>query len=529
MRVVKAVWQWVRRLFGPRTRRRLAVTAVALVGGWFGLLVGGSVTAPVGPVETHLSLRPSITGNTFVDVAPLGTLELDTTDAPLAIHASVAEIRVEAAREIFDDPRSLNGLQDRIVDDLQKALVRLALQSLGFGVLGAAAFTAAVFRTWRRVLKGSLVTLGLMLITYAAAAATWNQQAVEQPRYTGLLASAPSLVGSAESIASDFGRYRIQLAKLVTNVSKLYDATSALPTYEPDPNTIRVLHVSDIHLNPAAWNVIASVKEQFGASMIIDTGDITDHGSTAEGQFVDEIEKLDVPYVYVKGNHDSEATVQAVERQDNAIVLSGRSRTVDGIRLWGIGDPRFTPDKSVHADEDAVPLEAYGQQLRPRIEAAGTIDIALTHDPTVTKEWQGIVPLTLAGHTHRRETRLTPGGTREMTVGSTGGAGLRALDHEEPTPIELNVLYFDKRTKRLQAWDEITLGGLGLTSAQIDRHIEEKPNRPLNPIAGESPTPVPTPTPSGSKTPFTVPPTTPPTAGSTTGGRRRPGRRSPPP
>lgn len=525
MRVLRAAWRRVTRFATPRARRRTAVVIVALVGAWLGLLVGGQTTAPIGPVNANLSIRPSLTGNTFVDVAPLGSIELDTTDSPLALDASVAEIRVSAVQAIFRDPDSLEHLQARVTADLRTAVIKLAIKSLVFGTLGAALLTAVAFRRLRTTWKGALLAFGLMLVAYALAAATWNPKAIEQPRYTGLLTSAPSVVGTAESLTTHFGKYSAELAKLVTNVTKLYDTTSNLPLYSPDPNTLRVLHVSDIHLNPAAWDVMRSVQQQFHAQLIIDTGDLTDHGSGPENRIASEIGALKVPYVYVKGNHDSASTVRAVASQKNAVVLNGRERTVAGLRLWGIGDPRFTPDKNTHVDEKDAQLVAYGQRLRSRIEAAGTVDIAMTHDPTIAGQWDGLAPLVLAGHTHRRETKLLPGGTRLMVEGSTGGAGLRALDHGAPTPIELDVMYFDKKTRRMQAWDEITLGGLGLTSARIDRHVESEPNRPLNEVAGESPSPVLSPTPTGTETPYTLPPSTPPptpnTSTSKRAGRRR--------
>jgi hypothetical protein len=62
-----------------------------------------------------------------------------------------------------------------------------------------------------------------------------------------------------------------------------------------------------------------------------------------------------------------------------------------------------------------------------------------------------------------------------MVQGSTGGAGLRGLETEEPTPMTLSVLYLDRTTKRLQAWDEITLGGFGVASAEIQRKLATPP------------------------------------------------------
>ena len=60
----------------------------------------------------------------------------------------------------------------------------------------------------------------------ATAAATWNPRSIAEPKYTGLLVSAPSVVGNAQDIVAGFTNYSQGLAKLVGNVSKLYDVTS---------------------------------------------------------------------------------------------------------------------------------------------------------------------------------------------------------------------------------------------------------------------------------------------------------------
>ena len=85
-------------------------------------------------------------------------------------------------------------------------------------------------------------------------------------------------------------------------------------------------------------------------------------------------------------------------------------------------------------------------------------------------------------------------GTRLRIEGSTGGSGLRAVDGKYPDPIEASILYLDRDTRRLQAWDEIKLGGLGLTTAEVSRHLPET----NQPGATPSPTPSPTGSPTGS-------------------------------
>lgn len=94
----------------------------------------------------------------------------------------------------------------------------------------------------------------------------------------------------------------------------------------------------------------------------------------------------------------------------------------------------------------------------------------------------------LAGHTHEREV-TEQDGTRLMVQGSTGGAGLRALEGETPTPVQMTVLHLDETDGRLQAHDEITLGGLGLTDARIRRQVVPEPTPPGG--ADDPPTPTP--------------------------------------
>jgi hypothetical protein len=116
--------------------------------------------------------------------------------------------------------------------------------------------------------------------------------------------------------------------------------------------------------------------------------------------------------------------------------------------------------------------------------AKGTpVDVALAHEPVAARETDGEVPLVLCGHLHHEGTEMLKYGTRLRMEGSTGGSGLRAVEHKYPAPIEASILYFDRDTRRLQAWDAIKLGGLGQTTAEVSRHLPED-NQP-----GASPSP----------------------------------------
>src|SRR3712207_9166647 len=83
-----------------------------------------------------------------------------------------------------------------------------------------------------------------------------------------------------------------------------------------------------------------------------------------------------------------------------------------------------------------------------------------------------------------------------MVQGSTGGAGLRALQGEFPEPLTCTVLYLDPGTGALTAYDEITLGGLGQTEVTIQRQVVPPADAPGGGGAPPSPaTPPPTPPP----------------------------------
>ena len=126
-----------------------------------------------------------------------------------------------------------------------------------------------------------------------------------EPRYTGLLTRAPAAVGDIDRVLDRFGEYREQLGDLVDNMATLYLAGRDLPVFEANSRLIRVLHVSDVHLNPEAFDLMERLVEQFEVDAIADTGDLTDWGTDPEAQLVARIGQLRVPYVYVRGNHDS--------------------------------------------------------------------------------------------------------------------------------------------------------------------------------------------------------------------------------
>ncbi len=438
-----------------------------------GIVVAADVHVPIGPFTSTFLARPSLDGRTMVSLAPLGTIRLDTHDAPLAIDVRVEELRLEEAEAVARDPAVLERLETDVAADAKSALRALAVRTALAAVLGALAGALLGSLAWRSVIIGGVIGSFLVAVVLATTVGTWRAEAVAEPRYTGLLTIAPKAVGDVEAVIERFGQYRAQLAELVENVITLYGVGANLPSFDATRATTRLLHVSDVHLNPQAFDLMGRVIAQFDVDAVVDTGDTTDWGSEPESQLLDQIPRLAVPYVWVRGNHDSRRTQDAVAAQPNSVVLDGEAREVAGLRMWGLGDPRYTPDKSQpvgkDVERDQAAAAAPGVAAALRAAMPPPVDVVVVHDARLAAAAGDLTPLVLAGHTHEpRQSRL--GRAVLLAEGSTGGAGLRGLQGEEPEPLTCSVLYFDPTTRSLVAYDRITIEGLGQTGVRIERH-----------------------------------------------------------
>jgi predicted phosphodiesterase len=491
----------------PRLRRVVdgaVVVLLALGGAFVGALLAPSSHARIGPLTVKVDVRPSLHPATEVQLAPFGSVSFDTHSAPIAVNTSIETVDVEQAQQVLGSSASLRDLEDRAPGRMRSAVIRAAVFTAVFALLGASIVGALGERTLRAALEAGAIALVVVLIFGGGALLTFRQDSLAAPKFSGLLNRAPYVVGRTQSLVNRLESYRTGLAAFVESVTSLYALGSRLPgTVEGGAKgeVITVLHISDIHDNPLGFDLAARLVKQFGADMVVDTGDVTTNGTSLEGAQLDRISALKVPYVFVRGNHDSSSTQDSVAAQKNAVVLDDSVETVGGLTFAGVGDPRFTPvegpaaphrEQAVAADTQlAATIRAYDAT-----HAVMPVDVALVHDPQAAAPLAGVVPLILAGHLHKREVRMV-GPTKVLVEGTTGGAlltsdGLIKAEAGHAVPLTATLLYFARGGQdrgRLLAYDEVTVGGLGLTSVSIERTVL----RPGD-IARPGDMPLPTPT-----------------------------------
>jgi predicted phosphodiesterase len=456
-----------RQLTWSQVGKAALVAAVAVTGAVLGMLLAGSATQQVGPLVVRASVTPSLTGDSVISVPPLGTITLDSHDGPLRLNAVVEGIDSQATSGLVQGHLDI-GTRDQLLASIRGLLIVTYVRAFVSSIAGAALLVLVVWRRPRRAALAAVATAGVMVVATAVGALTWDESSLSQPRYTGLLVYAPNVIGQADRVIENFDQYGDQLADLVNNVAQLSATVTSLPTFKPNPSTVRVLHVSDIHLNPSVWPIMRTIIKQYNVDIVVDTGDIADHGTAAEAAFVKPIGTLGVPYIYVRGNHDSMLIQNAVAAEPNAIVLDGNAVTVDGLRFMGSGDPQFTPDQLTQVSSQEV-VDQGKALARAAARLGKPVDVFMVHDPTAAPPLADSGPLVLAGHVHHREDEQLDADTELLVQGSSGGAGLRALQTDQPTPLTFSVLYFNRQTGLLEARDEITLGGLGTSTAQVAR------------------------------------------------------------
>jgi predicted phosphodiesterase len=448
---------------GRRLLRAAAAVAVAVAAAAAALLTLADVQADVGPVQTRLSVVLSPAGGSEVLVPPVGQLSMATHTGPLRLHADVESVDIEAVGDMIRGGTPVPTVT-AVTEDIQAGLTRLAVRGVLVALAAAALACALVFRRPGEVVVGTVGAAVALAVSGGLAAATFDSEALEEPQFEGLLAQAPALVGGVAEARTAVDAYAARVSELTANVAQLYGALGALPQ-GPGPDATAVLWVSDVHNNPAAYDVMARLVEQFDVQVVVDTGDSTDLGSAPENVVLARVGRVGVPYLWVRGNHDSDVTQQYLERIDAVTVLDGPEVVeVAGLRFAGVGDPRYTPVKRVTEARGTAreQLVAAGERLSDGLSRQfSEVDVVLVHEPPMAEPLHGQVPLVLDGHVHeRREQRVD--GTLELTQGSSGGAGLRMFDDgESARPLEMSILYFDPDDRSLVAVDEITVAGLG--------------------------------------------------------------------
>jgi predicted phosphodiesterase len=451
----------------------------------------------IGPATLRLSAGPALVGSSRLAAPPFGSVSARTHRGPLAFRATIDDVDVRRLGQLLEGspgpgpggPRlaELEATLGPLELQARRAVRGFVLQIAGLGIAGGlAAVVLFPKRTRRRLVRCGLGGVLATVLLLGPALLTYDVGAFREPRYDGALEYAPALIGDVRTGLDRLRTLREEMVLIGRNLDRAY-AALADPVGDLDSNgTVRVLHVSDMHLNPAGFDLAERLADQFDVAAVVDSGDMGTWGLSREPAIAANIARFQVPYLFVKGNHDDADMVAAVAANKNARVLDHTGVEVEGIRFFGVADPTFTPGKG-HQVEQFEQLKLEGSvAVADAVERqAPRPDVLVVHDGRLAAYARGHVATVLEGHLHRFGTEVV-NGTRTLMTGTTGAGGPDNFRAEDPPPADAQILYFDPETRRPVAVDRITVRLPG-SSFSVERLLLTEGDEPFFPNPLEIP------------------------------------------
>jgi predicted phosphodiesterase len=444
----------------------LLVGAAGSVAAWF---LFPPVEGPVGPAR--LEARPHAgSGQTTLRIPPLGEVRAHTHTSFLSVGLSVTEVDVNGLGQTFSSERNRLAAVGEVEESLRSLAISLGVRMLLGGAVAGAVILAILPRRRRRyVAAGAVGGLLAAGIAVGATASTFNVDAFREPRFTGALTRAPIVIEALSDQSLTLDEVRSRYSNAAARLSGLLELM-AEPDLDPRNDTQAVLHISDIHSNPVGLEIAQQLVDQFGVEAVLDTGDLTNFGLSVEQNIARLVDRFDVPYYFVPGNHDSDGVQRALAATEGVTVLDGTTAEIAGATVLGWRDPTYTNWNRLPPDEAALVREEEAGDVASAVQALAP-DILAVHDHRVAEASYGHVPFVVSGHYHRQILEEHDG-TYLLAVGTSGAAGLKSFTVDADQNYEAEILYL--RDGAIAAIDYVRFTGLG-----SDFVIERKTLDPL--------------------------------------------------
>ena len=346
----------------PRWAMLLGPILVGIAGAALALQAFAKTTVDAGPFQIQLEAD---FGRSVTDISlpPLGRLRADTHGAPLHLRASLREVDVEQLQEGLR--RGVDSVAAEVERNTFAAVGRFAGWVILVGIAGAATLGLLAFRDrWLEVLRATVAGLVAVVLSVGFTVIGFDAAAFQAPSYSGSLRLVPQLFGPVEGAIERVGYFRDELRRVVAGAARAYAAVESNPLGRGDE--VRVLHISDIHLSTLGYGFAHELARSFDVDFVIDTGDTTSFGASNEEFILSEIPEFELPYVWVRGNHDSADFQDASLARREPSCSTARRTEVDGFTIYGLGHPYFNEQRGTPVgDEDVVALvEAAAERSR---------------------------------------------------------------------------------------------------------------------------------------------------------------------
>ena len=438
--------------------RYLLLPLIAVIGALTLFNLFAQVTFRLEAVQANISIRTFQNGYTVVRVPPVGEVRANTHKTPLSIRITLENIYLDPLKKLLTEEPEQRKMVDGAKPVLLAALRKLAALSLALGCAGGVLGLVIVQRrNPKELLTGGLIGLLTVAVLLFGTYRSYDPGKFQHPEYDGMIKAAPWMIGLVGESVSTVNTWGKQMRGMANNLYGLFQRVDSLQAMAPGDGEIKILHVSDIHNNPASFNVIDQLVKTFRVDLIIDSGDMSDLGTPLEAAALERVRKLQVPYFITPGNHETTTVIQELHKVPNIKVLNGKVEVFKGLTVAGIHDPFSLRNDWQPPSVPEIADSVIG--LREIIRRSGkSPDIVVAHNPEIASEFWGDFPVVLTGHNHQYKI-----GVKHKSVfinaGTSGASGIGALKSQKEIPYTFVLLHFDRTAAgiRLKYTDTIRI------------------------------------------------------------------------
>ena len=349
-----------------------------------------------------------------------------------------AAVRVGEAGRV-DVVRLRRQARSAVEAYVRRAVVVVFLSALALGVLVALAVRGGAF-PW------TLAAAGATAVAAAVAVALLlpPRGELRDPEFYAQGADIPRALDAVRQVARSARTLRDELDEQLVGLARIVSAPGSRPPLAGLP---RVTVASDLHNNVLALPTLESAADR---GPVLFAGDLTDRGTPLETALTRRIVRAGRPFVFVSGNHDSDALVARLARA-GAIVLGSEGRVLPGgrrgdvvadvgaLRVAGYEDPNVRRREGGYRDRGTRITQAEKDNFAAWLDdLVARVDVVMVHDPRLLERALRDLrrdpparPLVfVTGHTH--EAKVERPGERVVVVngGTVGGGGTGNLDED---------------------------------------------------------------------------------------------------
>ena len=446
-------------------RKKHLPTLFAVLGAIVLINLVGTISFQIAPIELSVTASIGIPGYTRLTIPPIGSISASTHRQPVKITVALQNIDLEGLKDLVSEAETdaQTILISHFSSRIKKTVVLLLLKYMGIaGIGGMLGVLILGKRSQRDLFTGFMIGSILLGVLIGTIYFSFNVQAFQHPKYQGIIEAAPWMINLIEESIVKVGELGELIKSLADNLYSVFNQIENLKGVGILTADLMVLHVSDIHNHPVAYDFVRQVIQSFPIDLVIDTGDLTDLGSPLEADIVKQIEQLGVTYVFISGNHDTPDVIERLEQTENVILIDTDLKHILGLSIAGIDDPSADSYSSRTAPTEEL-IELAGE-INDKYRNEQPPDIFCVHNHRIASLLEpGIFPIVLYGHNHIQSFDQVDD-TVYINAGTTGAAGIRGLQSKEPVPFSLSILYFlsdvEQNTYHLTAVDSMQVQGL---------------------------------------------------------------------